>query len=255
MPVGRDQLEALALTNYGHFTTMLVERGGVRGLSLHLDRLVDDCRAVFDVELDPDRVRALIRRATRDSDHRLVIRVTVFDPGLGLGHPGGTARPGILVNTRPTPETATHPVRLASVGYVRELPRVKHTGLFATLHHRRAVQRSGFDDALFTTADALVCEAATSNIGFIDSEDRIVWPDADCLPGITMRLIARGCDPASRTTAVPLAHLPRFTAAFLTNAAVGVRPVAAVDGNLWRTDHPALRTLRKQYDDIAPEPI
>jgi branched-subunit amino acid aminotransferase/4-amino-4-deoxychorismate lyase len=57
-PVERAQLQALALTNYGHFTTMRVEDGGVRGLSLHLDRLRTDCRALFDAEIDADRVRA-----------------------------------------------------------------------------------------------------------------------------------------------------------------------------------------------------
>ena len=35
-------IESLALTNYGHFTTMRVEDGRVRGLGMHLDRLVSE---------------------------------------------------------------------------------------------------------------------------------------------------------------------------------------------------------------------
>ncbi len=44
-----DQVKTLALTNYGHFTSMLAEDGGVRGLSLHMQRLTRDCRLLFDV--------------------------------------------------------------------------------------------------------------------------------------------------------------------------------------------------------------
>lgn len=62
-PVGADELQALALTNYGHFTSMRVEDGRVRGLALHLERLARDCRAVFGAELDTGRVRELARRA------------------------------------------------------------------------------------------------------------------------------------------------------------------------------------------------
>src|SRR5437588_8259554 len=99
-PVSADELQALALTNYGHFTTLRVEDGRVRGLLLHLDRLVRDCRALFDAELDPDRIRALARRAAPASG-AAIIRVTVFDPDLDLGHIGGEARPRVLVTTRP----------------------------------------------------------------------------------------------------------------------------------------------------------
>jgi branched-subunit amino acid aminotransferase/4-amino-4-deoxychorismate lyase len=54
--VTADELARLALYNYGHFTTMRVDAGRVRGLSLHLRRLVNACRTVFDAELDPATV-------------------------------------------------------------------------------------------------------------------------------------------------------------------------------------------------------
>lgn len=67
---------------------MLVDGGKVRGLSLHLDRLVHDCRRVFDADLDPERIRELARHALGDATGAVVVRVTVFDPDLELGHPG-----------------------------------------------------------------------------------------------------------------------------------------------------------------------
>jgi hypothetical protein len=55
--VPADELARLALHNYGHFTTMRVDAGRVRSPSLHPHRLVNDCRTVFDTELDPATVR------------------------------------------------------------------------------------------------------------------------------------------------------------------------------------------------------
>ena len=47
VPADLDQIKALALINYGHFTSMRVDDQRVRGLSLHLERLMRDCRRVF----------------------------------------------------------------------------------------------------------------------------------------------------------------------------------------------------------------
>src|SRR5699024_11007880 len=94
-------LRALAFAGLGHFTTMRVESGGVRGLGLHLARLVHDSRALFDAELDLDVVRARIRSAIADEPAVVLVRVTVFDPALTLERPGADAAPRILVSPRP----------------------------------------------------------------------------------------------------------------------------------------------------------
>jgi branched-subunit amino acid aminotransferase/4-amino-4-deoxychorismate lyase len=80
-PVSPHEWQTLALTNYGHFTTFRVDSGRVRGLTLHLDRLDRDCRAVFGVPLAPDRVRDLVRRAA-PAGATATVRVTVFDPDI-----------------------------------------------------------------------------------------------------------------------------------------------------------------------------
>ena len=48
-PATLEQIRSLALTNYGHFTSMLVEDHQVRGLSLHMQRLARDCRQLYGV--------------------------------------------------------------------------------------------------------------------------------------------------------------------------------------------------------------
>lgn len=246
------QMAALALTNYGHFTTMAVAGLRVRGLSLHLERLVHDCRQLFGSELDPDRVRARVRDAVADTTGPVVVRVTVSDPGLALDRPAAAARPRILVTTRPAATGPLPPLRLRTVRYRRDAPRLKHTGLFGPLHQRRLAQLDGFDDALFTDARNAVSEGATWNIGFHDG-DRLLWPDAECLPGVTMRLLRRAHSGPQATERVGADRLPGMRAAFVTNAAVGVRPVRAVDGVELDAGHPVLDALRAAYAGVPAE--
>jgi len=249
---GLEQVQVLALTNYGHYTSMRVDEQRVRGLGGHLERLLRDCRRVLDADLDPDRVRHLVRHALAGAPRSVVVRVTVFDPTLEPGHPGADAQPHILVTTRPVPQAPIPALRIQSAVYRREMPEVKHVGLFGSLRHRRIAQRNGFDDVLFTDADTTVSEVATANIGVIDS-DRVVWPQADCLPGVTMRLISQARDGHTTTAPLILGQLPDVDAVFVTNAVVGVRPVTAIDGIQCPAEHPALDALREAYTGIPTE--
>jgi branched-subunit amino acid aminotransferase/4-amino-4-deoxychorismate lyase len=253
-PADVDVIAPLALINYGHFTSMLVDRHQVRGLSLHLARLTRDARLVFGSELDPDRVRYLVRHALGDTAGPIVARVTVFDPTLELGHPGTAAEPRVLVTTRPAPQTPPAPLRLQSTIYCRDMPEVKHVGLFGSIRHRRAAQLSGYDDAVFTDAHSNISEAATSNVGFFDGE-RVVWPKADILAGTTLSLLQQVHDGPTATAPVSLSQLTDMEAAFATNAVVGVRTISAIDSTAWTGDHPIIASLRSEYQAIEPEPL
>jgi len=251
VPANLDAIQALALYNYGHFTSMRVEDQQVRGLSLHLDRLVRDCRALFDADLDPDWVRRLVRHMLREVRGPGVVRVTVFEPNLDLGHAGVKAHPHVLVTTRPAAQLPSPPMRVRPARYCRELPAVKHAGLFGTMRERRAAQIAGFDDALFIDAGSNVSEGATWNIGFFDG-DQVVWPQARCLVGVTMQLLDR-VHGATATAPVPLAGLTDMQAAFATNAAIGVRPISAIADTRWPEVHPIVELLQKEYADIPLE--
>ncbi|OAR26789.1 aminotransferase [Streptomyces sp. ERV7] len=246
VPVEPAQLQNLALTNYGHFTSMRVEAGRVRGLSLHLERLRRDCRKLFGADLDPQRVRELARRAA-PATGSTTVRVTVFDPRLDLGHPSEANDPHVLMTSRPAGNLPLPPIKVKSTTYVRDLPSVKSVGLFASLHHRRQTQLHGFDDALFADQEQVISEGGTWNIGFFDGS-RVIWPNADCLVGVTMELVKRAHDHDTRT--VRLTDLPDMRAAFATNAAVGVRSISAIDGTPLPESHAIIDTLRKEYMEI-----
>lgn len=245
-PATAADLRALAFAGLGHFTTMRVESGGVRGLGLHLARLVHDSRALFDAELDLDVVRARIRSAIADEPAVVLVRVTVFDPALTLERPGADAAPRILVSPRPASTGAVAPLRLRSTRFGRETPEIKHTGLFGALYQRRLAQRAGFDDAVFIDDAGQLSEGPTWNIGFIRG-DAVVWADGDALPGITRALVGGTSEPVS------LAHLPRLDAAFATSSGVGIRPIASIDGHTWETDHPVFDQLRAAYAAVPLE--
>lgn len=255
VPVGVAELAPLAFGNFGHFTTMRVVDGRVRGLSLHLERLAADCRRLFDHDLDTARVRELIRGAELPAS--VLVRVTVFVPEFDLTRPG-VGTPRVLISTRPSADHTLAPLRLGWVAYQRDLAEVKHVGLFGPLLHRARVQRSGADDVVFVDATAAVSEGATWNIGFVDGADRLVWPVAACLDGVTRRLLDdawRGAGRRSVHRRVDLAEVGQLRAAFVTNAAVGVRPVTMIDSAVYPVDHPVCAELAALYDALPTERI
>ncbi|WFE28061.1 aminotransferase class IV [Solwaraspora sp. WMMD791] len=256
-PATPDELSALGLANFGHFTTMTVASGRVRGLRLHLRRLVDDCRAVFDTELDPGQALAGVRRAVgRAAATAVTVRVTVFDPALNvLGPVDSRPRPRVLIATRPAVATPLPPLRLRTYPYQRDLPAVKHTGLFGAVRLRRAARADGADDALFV-ADGQVLEGPTWNLGLVvDGEVR--WPAGPCLPGVTMRLVSAAAGAAGmrcRTAPLTLADLARADGVFVTNASVGVRAVATVDGAPI-AGTPLVRRLARWYAEYPADQL
>lgn len=253
-PATLEQIKSLALTNYGHFTSMLVEDHQVRGLSLHMQRLARDCRQLYGVTLDTEQVRHYVRHALASSPRRTVVRVTVYDPALDLGTIGADANPQILVTTRAAVDGTAPPLRLQAVSYKREIPAVKHIGLFGALQRRRAAQREGFDDVLLLNPDGSISELATSNIGFVRN-GRIVCPRSEYLQGTTMALIQQALDESVISESLTLSDLSRMEASFATNAATGVRSIVAVDDWRWASEHQVVCDLQALYQDIPTEAV
>lgn len=249
-----NELRALALTGYGHFTSMYVEEGAVRGFDLHIERLVSNAKTVFDTELDRESLVADIRAAIDGSTGSYTLRVTMFDPRINLGNVGTVAsKPVPLITTRPSHEGALPPLRVKTIAFQRDTPEVKHVGLFSPLHHRASAKKAGFDDVLFTHPISTdVTEGSTWNIGFIAADGTVIWPDAAVLPGVTMALL-RGANDRDVAKAISLDQIDRMQAAFATNASIGVRPISAIDGHHFDSEHPAIAKLQQAYAAISPQ--
>lgn len=244
-PVDPALLEKLALVGYGHFTSMRIDDLRVRGLARHLERLVRDCRTVFGEDLSPQRVQEYVRKAVDGTTGALVARVTVFDPGLELGRPADNGRPSVLVTTRSAGAIPPPPLRVAPVHYERDLPQVKHIGLFGALHARRQAQLVGADDALFHDSAGIISEGGTWNVGLI-RDGQVLWPAANVLPGVTMALLQQS-DHKHVSADISLDEARTAQAAFATNTTIGVRAISAIGDTELPTEDPMLRELQDAY--------
>lgn len=249
----------LALLPYGHFTSMHVAAGCVRGLHLHLQRLDRGSRLLFGHGLPPEDVRALLRAALAGSTDPCAVRITVYSRALTLDHPEGRLAPDVLIRVTPAAiRPPAPPLSLNVLPYEREMPAVKHVATLGLLYHRRQARASGFDDALFVNRAGEISEASVWNIGFIDAEGDIVWPDALRLPGVTMDLLQTGLRQAGwsqRCAPVLRADLGQFRGAFLCNAREAVQPVARIDHHQYGVDAGRLQRLRDCWEAQPAERI
>ncbi|MFC5490794.1 aminotransferase class IV family protein [Dokdonella soli] len=244
-PASVEDLRAVALVNYGHFTSMQVQGGCVRGLGLHLDRLERSTRELFGCPLDVDATRGWMRQIAGDDNAALSLRVNVFSRKLHRDHLAEPAEPDVLIAGGPVRAISAASLRVRSVRYDREAPHIKHVGTFGLFHQKRLAQTLGYDDALFVDAGGAVAEGTIWNIGFFDGE-RVVWPDAPALEGISMQLLKAGlreCGVDTITRRVPLGDVGTFRSAFFTNSSCTAVPIAAIDDVSFMVDAALAKTL------------
>jgi branched-subunit amino acid aminotransferase/4-amino-4-deoxychorismate lyase len=251
-PVAAEDVAALATTNYGHFTSFRVEDLRVRGLHLHLERLVRDGTELFGHALPEAELRALISLVgphLAGVTEPTMVRVSVFEPG-------GRAR--VLISTRPAPgRGGLTGMRVRTTEFTRNLPHVKHVGLFGATHERKLAERAGFDDALFVSPSGLVSEGPTWNLAAV-LDGELIWPDDDCLPGTTRALLQQGLKAEGMpwsTRSLKRSDLPNLTAAYRTSAGVGVHPISEIDGVALPGDAARLELLRGAYQRVSPDPL
>jgi branched-subunit amino acid aminotransferase/4-amino-4-deoxychorismate lyase len=221
------EIYRLAIANYGHFTTMQVRDGRVRGLALHMARLDDGNEAFFGARMDfaaEQRVRELIRHALAGAP-AATVRVSMT--------PGPADAPDVVVAVSdPRPDVAGPAWRIQTRVYERDWPEQKHAATMALRVAQRHARRDGFDDALFVGRDGLVREGSVWNVAFWDGT-QVVWPQAPVLRGVTMVLLQvamsmNGLPWTQRPVAA--AELPSFAAAAAVNAGFPGQPIASVDG-------------------------
>ncbi|EWC61398.1 Aminodeoxychorismate lyase [Actinokineospora spheciospongiae] len=252
--------ETVPLTKlgYGHYTSMLVAAGRVRGLARHLERLDRDCWVVFGRGLPEDTVRTAVRAALEGVDEPSAVRVTVVAPDLDPRAPEAPVEPRVIVSASPVPAGADGPLRVRTAGYQRDLPQVKHVGTFGLFYQRRLARMAGFDDVLFVNRDGQISEGSTWNVGFVTAGGTVVWPSAPVLPGVSMGLVQSGLARAGRSSEVrPVRaeELSDFAAAFATNSITPVRLIGTVDEVTYDPDPDLAAELLRRHDLTAAERV
>ena len=233
-PATVDDLAHPVLVNFGHFTSMQVRGRRVRGLRHHLDRLTAANRELFGADLDPELVRALIRRALTDTDDASV-RVNAYR----REEEGPVS---LMVTVRAPYEFPAAPLRLQTVLYGRPVPHIKHVGSFGQAYYGRLAARQAYDDALLTGEDGAISETTVANFGFF-VDGAVHWPAAPCLVGTTMALLGGERRP------IRVADLPGLAGAFVANSN-GIAPVGQIDSLTLPVDEHLMRTVLDRYGEV-----
>lgn len=254
LPVTAARLAQRARLNHGHYTSMQVRGGAVRGLALHLTRLDAASRALYDTALDPQRVRDAVRHALRD-DLDATVRIDVFPSDWTLRAMPLPAALDVMVTVSPPLAPIATPLRLRCVEHERFLPHIKHVGTFPLFELRRQAQSAGFDDALFLDRHDHIAEGTTWNIGVWDGT-RVLWPEAPQLAGTAMQLLRLGlarAGIASETVRLPRTALRDMRAAFACNATTPARPVACIDDITYPHDAALLARIAACHDAMPAD--
>ncbi|NBB65776.1 class IV aminotransferase [Pseudomonas sp. ODNR1LW] len=256
LPAAPDDLAHQALVNYGAYTSFRVEHGGVRGLDLHLARLDQAAVELFGESPGETEFRRLTTLAVEGRD-ACWLRVSLFSPEIGHRNPSFVGRPKVMTVVSPPPPPLAAQMRVTAVKYEREPAHLKHVATFGATRARRTARAAGFDDALFVDDQGHVSEGVTWNIGFVQG-NRIVWPQAPMLAGVTQVLIDRGLAGqglSSQTRPVHVSELADFDGAFLCNSATPACPITAVDQTRFAADPAVLARIAAAWAAADPLPL
>lgn len=254
---------ALATSAYGHFTSLQVRDGTVRGLGLHFRRLATATQRLFGSDLDLDRLRGWLGDALDASGARAAasVRILVVSARFERARPEAVQPVDVLIQVTAMPPSPPDgeraPLRLQLRPYERELPEIKHLSTFGLFWQRREARLAGYDDALFVDRRGRISEGSVWNIGFWDGR-HVVWPVAAMLDGISQQLLkpalaAHGLP--SRDAELRHADLRGLRSAFCCNASGIGTPVAGIDAVPFGIEADFFTRLRAAVASIPAEPV
>ncbi len=242
------ELAILGQINYGHFTSLQVRDRRAHGFDLHLRRLADATRTMFGSELDVEQVRLWAREVINEKPASL--RITVFSRVFDRHHPERSVPVDVLMTMRAPSMPRSAALRLCTVQHERVLPQIKHIGMFDLLHYARQVRMADFDDVLLTTRNGEISEGSTWNIGFWDGQ-RVIWPSAPALFGITRQLLDAGLREQgieTRIQPIRIDQLANYRGAFILNAGAVGPMVQSIDSQHFAVDPALMQRLSSLHE-------
>lgn len=138
---------------------------------------------------------------------------------------------------------------------VDPLHALKSLSYLANHHAKRMALAAGFDEAVFVDPNQRVLEGATTNV-FIVKDRKVSTPPlpSGILPGVMRARVLQLSGPAAiHERDVALDELRRADEVFVTNALLGIMPVAQVDATACDlTRNPVTRSLMAALDPFQP---
>ena len=136
------------------------------------------------------------------------------------------------------------------VGQRPGYPGLKTLNYLGNSEAKRAAQAAGFDEPVFADSAGIVLEGATTNV-FAVRRGTVVTPELDrgILPGVARANVLRLAGGAPvREGPLTLAQLLEADEVFVTNAVLGVMPVAQIDRRAFRlAESPVTRAILQAY--------
>lgn len=247
-----DELLNLSLYGFGVYSSFIVSEGkNVLGWNYHLERIQSDAREFLGLTVERkdivDSVQAFVTQ--EKTSQNITCRITVFPGDFSLGAPHSAGSPRLLVTGRSGSSLSGKPLSLRLVDCDRPFAQYKITNIAAAMKHRGEAKAAGFDDALFTV-QGKVLEGPTWNVFFIESDKFFTPPtEGHILPGVTRRMLIDILDNNVMEESISATNLSRFDGAFVTNAAIGVVPVRAIDDVTYPGDNKIIPRLQEIYQN------
>ncbi len=254
-PADSAALIRFARNGYHHFTTMQVREGAVRGLRLHLARLGETTRALFDVELKPDSIRQQMR-ASLNGQADASLRLSIGARNYCARAMPVPAELETLILIDPPAAVRRTPMRLLGIRHPHPFAQFKHAGQFDLFHLRRHALMQGFDDALLLNQSGEIAEGPTFSLGFFNGE-ALIWPQAEALASTTHQLLHEAWQTAGGRSLMRRIHISEthtFDGAFACHAG-GIWPLSGIDQGAMAINEMAMARLHQCWNAIDAEPI
>lgn len=153
----------------------------------------------------------------------------------------------------PTPGEYELGISMQTLELERPNPNAKFINIDVTKKVNELKRKTGVDEVLLVNHEGEITEGSKSNIFFVRDDKVITPPKKLVLPGITREKIIESCKLQRIKLVeqnVKKKDLENVSGAFITGTSPKVMPVRQIDDLKFRTDHPLIRQIKNQYDQM-----
>ncbi len=153
----------------------------------------------------------------------------------------------------PTPDEYELGISMQNLELERPNPNAKFINIDVTKKVNELKRKTGVDEVLLVNHEGEITEGSKSNIFFVLDDKVITPPKKLVLPGITREKIIESCKIHRiklEEQNVKKKELENVSGAFITGTSPKVMPVRQIDDLIFRTDHPLIRQIKNQYDQM-----
>lgn len=250
-----------SLLGWGVFTTLQIQDGAPRFFARHFARLKRDAQqADVPFEWNPSKIFAALREVLAHNQIQTgAARLTITRRGDGRWNSENGADFSILAIPSAPPKQDKLRAEISPFRVSSQMPLagLKTTSYLPYLWVWQESQKRGFDDAILLTESGWICEAARSNLVWLDNGE--LWTPSlitGCLRGIGRDLVlewARESQMPVQQGEFEVSRLQEAQEIWLVSAGSGVRSLETLefDGEtIWEADEPSdfLQKLRLWWD-------